>query len=207
MEGGHGCLIGLQQVDKEKYAESHPRAHMITKIVHHGNNMQHFIIGRQFLVVLFIFLINICGRPIDGGTIFDSDGGFTDILLRNSLALMIITIIIGQLTSQVNAAVCMIDFINNYFMLFTTYLSLAVEFSGLLHSVYLVEKAFSLLSGKHAHPKQVSKHSLNMIRSCFSLIHSYSLLLASFVKARRYIFLGESDRLSFYILLCTCCYY
>jgi len=61
---------------------------------------------------------------------------------------MISTIVIGQLTSQVNAAVCMLDFINNYFMLFTTYVSLGIEFSGLLHSVYLVQIAFAMISGK-----------------------------------------------------------
>ena len=49
------------------------------------------------------------------------------------------TIMIGQLTAQVNAANCMLDFINSYFMLFTNYVSLAIEFSGLLHSVYLVQ--------------------------------------------------------------------
>ena len=55
---------------------------------------------------------------------------------------------LGQLTAQVNAADCMLDFINNYFMIFTTHVSLLIEKSGLLHSVYLVNIIFSMISGK-----------------------------------------------------------
>jgi len=50
---------------------------------------------------------------------------------------------VGQLPAQVNAAVAMLDFINNYIMVVTTYISLAIEFSGLLHCVYLVQYGFA----------------------------------------------------------------
>jgi hypothetical protein len=62
---------------------------------------------------------------------------------------------LGQLTAQVNAANCMLDFLNNYFMLFTTYVSLAIEFSGLVHSVYLVQIIFSKITGKPIESKEV----------------------------------------------------
>jgi len=70
--------------------------------------------------------------------------------------MMITAIIAGQLTSQVNAAVCMLDFVNNYFMLFTTSVSLGIEFSGWLHSVYLAQIACSEISGKAIDSKKVS---------------------------------------------------
>ena len=47
--------------------------------------------------------------------------------------MILATVNIGQLTAQVNAADCMLDFINNYFMLFSTYFSLFIEFTGFLH--------------------------------------------------------------------------
>ena len=68
----------------------------------------------------------------------------------------ITTIVIGQLTSQVTAAVCMLDFINNYFMLFTSYVSFFIELSGLLHSVYLVQIIFSKITGQPIETKEVS---------------------------------------------------
>ena len=42
----------------------------------------------------------------------------------------------------------MVAYLNNYPMLASVYVSLAIEASGLLHSVYLVQIAFAKLSGK-----------------------------------------------------------
>merc|ERR1712194_337090 len=56
---------------------------------------------------------------------------------------MVTTIGVGQLPAQVNAAVAMLDFIDNYIMVVTTYISLTIEFSGLLHCVYLVQYGFA----------------------------------------------------------------
>jgi len=42
----------------------------------------------------------------------------------------------------------MIDFINNYFALFTLYVAMAVEFSGVMHSSYLVQNLLAAASGK-----------------------------------------------------------
>jgi len=155
MEGGQGCLVGLQLIDKELYEDTHPRTLKNTKLAHLNSNMERFIVGRQFLVVLVIFLINFCGSAVENANPFASiPQDVNAIFLGNGVALMITTITIGQLPSQVNAAVCMLDFINNYFMLFTVYVSLAIEASGLLHCVYLVERGFSWLSGKTKEDKK-----------------------------------------------------
>lgn len=148
MEGGQGCLVGLQPVEKTLYSDSHPKTLRNTGLAHKDNNMERFIIGRQFLCVLVIFLINICGSATENAAPFPSlPQGFNSVFLANGVALMITTIAIGQLPSQVNGAVSMLDFINNYFMLATIYLSLAIEASGLLHCVYLTERLFSMLAG------------------------------------------------------------
>jgi hypothetical protein len=42
----------------------------------------------------------------------------------------------------------MIDFINNYFALFTLYTALVIEFLGLCHACYLIKNIISLISGK-----------------------------------------------------------
>jgi hypothetical protein len=164
MEGGQGALVGLQVVDPSKYAATHPRTAKNTKLAHWGDNMERFILGRQYLVVLIIFLINQSGAPIDNkATVLNLPSSVTSIFLENSVANIIVTIIMGQLTSQVNAAVCMIDFLNNYFMLLTIYVSLFIEMTGLVHSVYLVQMFFSKITGKPIDSKEVSALKLAYI--------------------------------------------
>ncbi|CAB9497050.1 expressed unknown protein [Seminavis robusta] len=147
MEGGQGCLVGLQPVDKTLYSHSHPTALRSTALAHRGDNMERFIVGRQFLVVLVVFVINMCGAALSGTTVLNLPTLANEIFVASGVAMMLMTIVIGQLTAQVNAANCMLDFINNYFMVFTTHASLAIEFSGLLHSVYLVQMFFGLCTG------------------------------------------------------------
>ena len=148
IEGGQGALVGLQPTPKQDYAMSHPITLKCTTLAHDGDNMERFIVGRQFLVVLLIFTINLCGSALGSADVLNFNSTTASIFLANGVAMILTTIVLGQLTSQVNAADCMLDFINNYFMLFSTYFSLAIEMSGLLHSVYLVQNVASMISGK-----------------------------------------------------------
>jgi Silicon transporter len=165
MEGGQGCLVGLQPVDKELYADTHPVSLKNTQLAHKGDNMERFIVGRQFLVVLVVFVINMCGGAIAGASVLGLSDVMTEIFLASGVAMILTTITLGQLTAQVNAANCMLDFINNYFMLFTTYVSLAIEKSGLLHSVYLVQIFFSKVSGKPIESKEPPRSTV--AKACF----------------------------------------
>jgi len=155
MEGGQGALVGLQPVDKTRYAESHPRALLCTKLAHKGDNLERFILGRQFLVVLVVFVTNLMASFEKDAKLLGLPHVIDEIFLSTGIAVILCTIMLGQLTAQVNAANCMLDFINNYYMLFTTYVSLAIEFSGLVHSVYLVQIIFSKITGKPIESKEV----------------------------------------------------
>ena len=62
--------------------------------------------------------------------------------------MVLFTCILGQLATQVNASHCMIDFINNYFAIFTLYTAMAIEFTGVMHSSYLIQNILSSVSGK-----------------------------------------------------------
>jgi len=155
MEGGQGALVGLQGIDTNVYKDSHCVTLKSVQIAHKGDNMQRFIVGRQFLVVLVVFLTNLCGFPLPGSQILNLPDTVAAIFVDSGVSLILMTVILGQLTAQVNAATCMLDFINNYFMLyFVTYVSMAMEFSGLLHSVYLVQYLFSKLTGVRVHSKE-----------------------------------------------------
>ncbi|GMH82912.1 hypothetical protein TrST_g10032 [Triparma strigata] len=148
IEGGQGALVGLQTTPKDQYAQSHPISLKCTELAHDGDNMERFIVGRQFLVVLLIFTINMCGAAVGGADVLNMGSTMNSIFLAEALAMILVTVNIGQLAAQVNAADCMLDFINNYFMLFSTHFSLAIEYSGLLHSVYLVQYIFSAITGQ-----------------------------------------------------------
>lgn len=147
MEGGQGCLVGLQPVDKDLYANSHPVSYKCAALAQKRDNMNRFIVGRQFLVVLVVFGINLCGSAIADANVLGLPDPMREVFLASGVALMLMTIILGQLAAQVNATNCMLDFINNYGMLATTYISLAIEASGLLHCVYLVRRLILLGTG------------------------------------------------------------
>lgn len=183
MEGGQGCLVGLQPIDKTLYSATHPRTIKSTALAHKDNNMERFIVGRQFLCVLVIFLINICGSAVEDAAPYASiPSGVNAVFLANGVAMMITTIAIGQLPSQVNGAVCMLDFINNYFMLLTVYISLAIEASGLLHCVYLTECIFSMLAGNKRDDKEGGGKSI-FVKLFYWVQVSVSLAVLAFALA------------------------
>lgn len=64
IEGGPKCLVRLQYNDKAPYAESHPRTLKSTTLAHNGDNMEHVIIGRQFLVVMIVFVLSLMGYTV-----------------------------------------------------------------------------------------------------------------------------------------------
>ena len=104
MEGGQGALVGLQPIDKALYAESHPRALQNTQLSHKGDNMERFIVGRQFLVVLVVFVTNMMASSIEDASVLNLNDGLTKVFLESGVAVILTTIMLGQLMAQVNAA-------------------------------------------------------------------------------------------------------
>ena len=193
MEGGQGALVGLQPIEKSRYADSHPRALKCTTLAHKGDNMERFIVGRQFLVVFVVFVTNMMGSAAKGANVFDMTGWLTSMFLENGVAMILTTLMIGQLTAQVNAADCQLDFINNYFMLFTTYVSLAIEQSGLLHSVYLVQILFSKITGKAIDTKEPPRSGVSNLLFWGRVVLSVVVLGVSFAVTLTALFQGKTN--------------
>lgn len=191
MEGGQGCLIGLQPVDKALYEGTHPVTLLNAKLAHKGDNMERFIVGRQFLNVLVVFAINQCGGAIAGASVLDLPDVFTELFLTSGIAMIMMTLVLGQLTAQVNATNCMLDFINNYFMLFTTYVSLAIEMSGLLHSVYLVQIFFSTTTG-NLKSNEPPRSAVAKLLFWARVVMSLGLLVFSFAVTLTALFNGQT---------------
>lgn len=61
VEGGQASLVGLPPVPMNLYEESHPHTHRIMKVVNRGDNLDRYLMGRQFLVLALVFVENLCG--------------------------------------------------------------------------------------------------------------------------------------------------
>jgi len=62
-----GCLVGLQPIDKDLYKDTHKISYMNTVIAHKGDNLERYIIGRQFNVVLCVFVVSLVRRIAEEG--------------------------------------------------------------------------------------------------------------------------------------------
>ncbi|KAL3785163.1 hypothetical protein HJC23_013829 [Cyclotella cryptica] len=149
IEGQQASLVGLPPVDPDLYKDSHPITYKNAALAFKGDNLDRYLMGRQFMVLLVVFVINQCSSPLDPTVdVLGLPNGVKFVFLDIGLASIIFTCILGQLTSQVNASHQMIDYINTYFALFTLYVAMTVEFSGVMHSSYLIQNVLSAISGK-----------------------------------------------------------
>jgi hypothetical protein len=213
MEGGQGALVGLQPIDKSLYTYSHPRSFMSTSLAHKGDNMERFIVGRQFLVVLVVFVTSLMAASVKDVSILGVSDAWTGSFLGSGIAVTLIAIMIGQTAPQINAANCMLDFINTYFMVFTTYLSLALDMSGLLHSVYLVQILFSKITNtpiESAEPPRSGVQNIffwtRIAFSCIALGFSFAVTLSALCNGQTTMYAGIPEVVSVMLLFFLLCF-
>lgn len=213
VEGGQASLVGLAPVRRELYMSSHPLAYKCSMVTHKGDNLDRYLLGRQFMVVFIVFVVNLCGAPLAGAELWGLPRVLLDIFLVSSIGMVLFTCIIGQLTSQVNAGTCMLDYINNFFALFTLWVALLVESSGLLHASYLVQKMVSKVAGKSIESyeeertrRQVIIFYLKCTLSLTILGFSLAVTLEALLKGQTTIWKGAPDWVSivvFFVLMST----
>jgi hypothetical protein len=171
-------LVGLPPVDPILYKDTHPITYKNGALAFKGDNLDRYLMGHQFMVVLMVvFLINQCGQPIDPKVdVLGMPDGVKFVFLDIGLGMIVFTCILDQLWSQVIAAHSMIDFINNYFGLFTLYTAMCVEFSGIMHSAYLIQNAMAVISGKPIISNEDSKTGFNFTFYWAQVIMSLAIL-------------------------------
>eukprot|EP00956_Cyclotella_meneghiniana_P031263 scaffold81682_cov73-Cyclotella_meneghiniana.AAC.1 len=149
IEAQQASLVGLPPVDPVLYKDSHPITYRNAALAFVGDNLDRYLMGRQFMVLIVVFVINQCTSPLDPSVdVLGLSDTVKFIFLDIGFAGILFTCILGQLTTQVNASHQMIDYINNYFALFTLYVAISVEFSGIMHSSYLIQSILSAISGQ-----------------------------------------------------------
>jgi silicon transporter len=160
VEGGQCSMVGLPPVDRELYRESHPITYKITGWGHKGDNLDRYLMGRQFMVIFINFTIGLCGAPLSGAEVLGLPDWVTAIFLGSGIAMVLQNVIVGQLTSQVNASHCMLDYVNNHFMTFTYWVAALIEVSGVMHTSYLICYMCHWAAGKPVESNEPPKTGL-----------------------------------------------
>ena len=110
VEGGQGAIVGLSPVQHDLYSKTHPTTHKVTIVAHRGDNLDRYLLGRQFMVILIVFTINMAGESIEDVELWGLPDWLTNMFLVSAVAMILFTNMVGQLNSEINACHCMLDY-------------------------------------------------------------------------------------------------
>jgi hypothetical protein len=110
VEGGQGAIVGLAPVQLDLYKDSHPWAYRCTSLVHKGDNLDRYLLGRQLMVILIVFSVNMAGEAVEGAELWGFPDWLTNMFLVSGVAMVLFTNMVGQLNSEINACHCMLDY-------------------------------------------------------------------------------------------------
>jgi len=147
VEGTQGSFVGLAPINPDMYKDSHPVSFLCNSVMVKGDNLDRYLMGRQLMVCCIVFVINMSAGPAGDVEIWGLPDGVKTAFFNIGLAMIFFTAMIGQLPMQVNASVCMLDSCDSYFSLFTMWVAMAIEFTGLLHASYVIQMAVTKCAG------------------------------------------------------------
>ena len=147
VEGTQGSFVGLAPINPDIYKKSHPLAYICNYVMTTGDNLDRYLMGRQFMVCCIVFVINMSAGPAGDIELWGLPEGVKTAFFGVGLAMIFFTAMIGQLNSQVNASVCMLDYCDNYFAMFTMWVAMLIEFTGLLHASYVIQYLVTKCAG------------------------------------------------------------
>jgi len=212
VEGGQASLVGLAPVNRELYRDSHKMAYKCSKICHKGDALDRYLLGRQFMVVAIVFCVNMSGAPIEGATLWGFPDWIITIFLGTGVAMILFTCMVGQLNTQVNASHHMLDYLNNYFGLFTLYVANLIEFSGLLHASYVLQLIVGHLAGQPIQSNDEPRTGFQSAFFWFRCLLSFTILGVCVAVTMKALFAGKTTvwkglpvgvtLLIFFILVC-----
>mmetsp|Transcript_15558 Transcript_15558/g.35606 ORF Transcript_15558/g.35606 Transcript_15558/m.35606 type:complete len:550 (-) Transcript_15558:119-1768(-) len=192
VEGSQASMVGLPPVDRELYRESHPIAYKICERGHKGDNLDRYLMGRQFMVLALVFVINMSGAPIADADVLNLPTPLANCFLKSGLAMILFTCMIGQLNTQVNASHCMLDYLNDHFATFTVWVAMGIEASGLLHASYLIQMIVAKLAGKPVESNEEPRDAFGNICYWGKIVFSCAFLIFAFTVTLSALFDGKT---------------
>jgi len=192
IEGGQGAIVGLAPINRELYRESHPWAYKISMLAHKGDNLDRYLLGRQFSVVLIVFALNNCAHPVAGTELWNLPQWVIEVFFNVGLAVIFLTVMVGQLSAEVNASICMLDFINDPFSYFTLLASLGLEWTGIIHFSYAIRYMFCWLAGKPVESKEPPRSPFMQVWFWGRVAMSFAALVYAFIVTMIALFQGKT---------------
>ncbi|KAG7351898.1 silicon transporter [Nitzschia inconspicua] len=191
VEGGQGAIVGLASVNPDLYKESHPKTFKTTTVAHKGDNLDRYLLGRQFMVILIVFAINLAGETTANAEMWGLPQWVTAIFLSGAVAMILFTNMVGQ-NSAVNSCHCMLDYLNNYFAIFTFWVAMGIEFSGVLHTAYIIQRTVGWLAKQPVESNEPPRSLPSKIFFWGRCLMSVGILGISFAVTIQAIFAGNT---------------
>merc|ERR1711937_425351 len=154
-EGLQVSLLALALMPASTYRDKFPLAHRTCQLAFTGENMQAFLIGRQFLTAMnMVLLARVTSYAGSDGALLP--GGdwkmgqvFNEVLLQTGFLGAILVVNVAQLASQVTASIFPIAVINNHIMNWMLRLTLLIEAIGIVNAcwplAWLLDRAFQMV--------------------------------------------------------------
>ena len=113
VEGGQGALVGLGPVDPALYRATHKLTHKCTQLVYKGDNLDRYLLGRQFMVILIVFVVELSGASHgneDGISLWGLPAWLINVFCVSGVAMILFTCMVGQLNSEIIGCHYMLDY-------------------------------------------------------------------------------------------------
>lgn len=113
VEGGQGALVGLGPVDPSLYKDSHKLTYKCTSLVYKGDNLDRYLLGRQFMVILIVFVVELSGAAHggeDGISLWGLPTWLINVFCVSGVAMILFTCMVGQLNSEIIGCHYMLDY-------------------------------------------------------------------------------------------------
>lgn len=137
LEGLQVAVLVAEGRDPEPFAQTHPRGYRLMKVALTEKNVRRFLIGRQFLVIFVVFLINQCTIFPDISHLgINNTVWFIFVSLGFPTAINILCWC--QLPAQLLANADPYMFMDRYGPTATLWICLILEMSGLAHFSWVV---------------------------------------------------------------------
>ena len=130
LEGLQVCILAVEKYSPNKLRESHPRAYKLIKSVRTGNNVERFLIGRQFFTI-FVMTLMAQVTSFPGISHLGINSIVWFIFIQTGLPGAIVVTTIGSLQPQLLAARDPWKFLNLYGCNSVLQLCYGLEVSGI----------------------------------------------------------------------------
>eukprot|EP00930_Biecheleria_cincta_P027971 TRINITY_DN19537_c0_g1_i1.p1 TRINITY_DN19537_c0_g1~~TRINITY_DN19537_c0_g1_i1.p1 ORF type:complete len:457 (+),score=81.07 TRINITY_DN19537_c0_g1_i1:49-1371(+) len=154
LEGLQVAILALEGQDATSWKDKYPRAHVLHCLANRGNNVQRFLVGRQFYVIFVVFL---CSQVSTFPTFEKPEwlpAALWFVLVETGLPGAITVLAFGQLMPQLMASSWPVSFCNLPGSWTVLQMTLLLEATGVPQFSWVLTDAVSCVTGMNRVEKQ-----------------------------------------------------